>query len=54
VFGQKLAAAWLQFMEIAPGLARVDTRSGGDAALAAYHELLAGKANPTAGIIIKP
>jgi hypothetical protein len=53
-FGAKLASAWLQFMDVAPRLARVDTRVGAAATLAAYHELLAGKADPAAGIIINP
>jgi Protein of unknown function (DUF2855) len=53
-FGEKLAEAWLGFMDVAPDIARVDTRSGSDAALAAYQEVLAGKADPKTGIVITP
>ncbi|MBB6425866.1 DUF2855 family protein [Sphingopyxis sp. JAI128] len=53
-FGQKIAAAWLAFMDIAPRLASIDKRGGGDAALAAYHEMLSGRADPRAGIIVEP
>lgn len=49
---QKIADAWLGFIDLAPRLARIDRRSGSDAALAAYHELLDGKADAKAGIII--
>jgi hypothetical protein len=53
-FGQRLATAWLAFMAVVPRLARVDARTGAKAAEAAYHELLAGTADPQAGIIIHP
>ncbi|WP_432769409.1 MAG: DUF2855 family protein [Sphingopyxis sp.] len=53
-FGQKVAAAWLDFMAVAPRLARIDRRAGAVAALAAYHEMLAGKADPKAGLIVEP
>ncbi len=53
-FGQKIAAAWLAFMDVAPRLARIDRRSGGAAALAAYREMLSGTADPGAGIIVAP
>lgn len=51
---ERLAKAWLGFMEVAPGIAAIDARSGADAALAAYHEVLEGKADPKAGIVITP
>lgn len=54
VFGQKIAEAWLGFMEVAPRLARIDKRSGGEAALDAYKEMLSGRADPKAGIIVEP
>jgi len=54
VFGQKVAEAWLSFMEVAPRLAAIDKRRGGDAALAAYREMLSGAADPKTGIIIEP
>ena len=53
-FGQKIADAWLGFMDVAPRLARVDKRSGGGAALDAYKEMLSGRADPRAGIIVLP
>ncbi|WP_439569268.1 DUF2855 family protein [Sphingopyxis sp.] len=54
VFGQKIAAAWLAFMDIAPRLASIDKRHGSDAALAAYREMLSGAADPKAGIVVLP
>ncbi len=54
VFGQKIAAAWLAFMDVAPRIASIDQRSGGDSALAAYREMLAGRADPKTGIVIAP
>ena len=54
IFGQKIAEAWLAFMDIAPRLASVDKRSGGDAALAAYREMLSGQADPKKGIVVVP
>jgi Protein of unknown function (DUF2855) len=52
--GERLAAAWLGFMEVAPGIAAIDKRSGAEAALAAYGEVLQGKADPKAGIVVTP
>ncbi len=53
-FGQKIAEAWLAFMDVAPRLTSVDKRSGGDAALAAYREMLSGQADPKQGIVVVP
>ncbi|HMO75410.1 MAG TPA: DUF2855 family protein [Sphingopyxis sp.] len=53
-FGRRIAEAWLDFMDVAPRLARIDRREGGAAALDAYREMLSGRADPTAGIIIAP
>ena len=53
-FGQKIAEAWLAFMDIAPRLTSVDKRNGGDAALAAYREMLSGQADPAKGIVVVP
>lgn len=53
-FQQRVAAAWLAFMDRAPALARIDHRSGPDAALAAYREVLEGRADPQSGIVITP
>ena len=41
-------------MEVAPRLATIDKRSGGDAALAAYQEMLSGQADPKSGTVIAP
>ena len=54
MFGQKIAEAWLAFMDVAPRLAAIDKRHGGDVALATYREMLAGKADPGAGLLIVP
>jgi Protein of unknown function (DUF2855) len=51
---ERLASAWLGFMGVAPGIAIIDKRSGSDAALAAYREVLGGKADPKTGIVIEP
>jgi hypothetical protein len=53
-FGQKIAEAWLAFMDVAPRLASIDKRSGGEAALAAYKEMLSGMADPKTGIVVIP
>ncbi len=53
-FAKAIGAAWLGFMERAPALAHVDARTGGDAALAAYAEMLSGRGDPKSGIIIRP
>ena len=53
-FGQKIAEAWTGFMDVAPRLARIDKRRGGEAALAAYKEMLSGRADPKAGIVVEP
>lgn len=53
-FGQKIAEAWLAFMGVAPRLATIDKRRGGEAALGAYHEMLSGQADPTRGIVVIP
>jgi hypothetical protein len=53
-FGEKLAEAWLGFMDVAPEIAAIDKRHGAEAALAAYQEVLDGKADPKTGIVIQP
>ncbi len=53
-FGQRIAEAWLGFMEVAPRLANIDRRSGGEAALTAYREMLSGEADPKAAILVIP
>jgi hypothetical protein len=51
---ERLGAAWLGFMEVAPDIASIDKRAGAEAALAAYAEVLDGKADPKSGIVIEP
>ncbi|MBL9068437.1 MAG: DUF2855 family protein [Sphingopyxis sp.] len=53
-FGKKIAEAWLAFMDVVPRLAHIDKRSGGEAAIDAYKEMLSGRADPRAGIIVEP
>ncbi|SKB59467.1 DUF2855 family protein [Sphingopyxis flava] len=53
-FAQKMGEAWLGFMDVAPRLARPDTRAGGAAALDAYREMLSGAADPKTGLLIAP
>jgi len=53
-FGKKIADAWLGFMDVAPRLTRIDKRSGGEDALSAYREMLEGRADPRAGIVVEP
>ena len=53
-FGERIAQAWLGFMEVAPQIATIETRNGSAGALDAYHEVLGGKADPKQGLIITP
>ena len=53
-FQARIADAWLAFMQIAPELATPDHRSGSAAALAAYHEMLSGTADPAKGLLVAP
>lgn len=53
-FRQKLEAAWTGFADLAPRLMGIDKRQGADAALAAYAETLAGKADAKTGLVIVP
>jgi hypothetical protein len=41
-------------MEVVPGISGIDKRAGADQALAAYHQVLNGKADPKLGIVITP
>ena len=41
-------------MDVAPRLATIDKRRGGEAALAAYREMLSGTTDPKAGIVVNP
>lgn len=52
--GERMAAAWLDFMGRAPDLVRIRRLSGADAALHAYRDLLAGRADPGEGLLVEP
>ncbi|RJF85619.1 DUF2855 family protein [Sphingomonas cavernae] len=51
-FRERVAAAWTNFLGDARKLFHIDKRMGPDAALAAYREAVAGKADPRAGVIV--
>lgn len=53
-FAERMGAAWLGFMEVAPGIAAIDKRAGPDAALDAYTQVLVGRADPKMGIVVAP
>ncbi len=53
-FQQRMGAAWTHFLRDARKLFRIETSSGPDAALAAYRDAVAGRADPRAGILIRP
>jgi hypothetical protein len=53
-FRQKLEAAWLGFADLAPRILSIDKRQGAEAALAAYAETVAGKADAKSGLVIVP
>jgi hypothetical protein len=48
----RTAAAWTAFMGEVRRLSRIDRRTGGESALAAYREAVAGSADPRAGVVI--
>ncbi len=50
----RLAAAWTHFLGDAKMLFRLDVRDGPDAAIEAYREAVAGRADPRAGVVIRP
>lgn len=53
-FQQKMGAAWTHFVGDARRLFRIEASTGPDAALAAYRDAVAGRADPRAGILIRP
>ena len=53
-FRDRMAAAWTHFLGDARKLFRIEVSDGPDAALAAYRDAVAGKADPRAGILIRP
>jgi NADPH:quinone reductase-like Zn-dependent oxidoreductase len=46
--------AWLDFMPTAKRLTAIERRSGGEAALAAYRDAVAGNVDPRIGLLIEP
>ncbi len=48
----KMAAGWAAFIADVPSLTSIDRRSGAAGALAAWHEVVAGKADPRASVIV--
>ena len=53
-FGEAVAASWLTFMGETGGAVRIDERQGLAAAQGAFAEILAGRADPALGIVIRP
>ncbi len=50
--GKRMGAGWSAFMADVPALTRIDRRLGPDGALAAWHEAVAGTADPRASVIV--
>jgi hypothetical protein len=53
-FQQRLAAAWLAFMDMAPSLTTPEHSRGSEGALAAYRTMLAGKVPTDRGLLVAP
>ena len=53
-FRNRVAAAWTHFLSDAQKLFRIEVRDGAAAALDAYREAVAGRADPRTGIVIRP
>ncbi|MDB5677305.1 DUF2855 family protein [Sphingomonas bacterium] len=53
-FRQRTETAWLGFIADARALTAIDKRAGGEAALAAYRDAVAGKVDPRVGVLIEP
>lgn len=53
-FRRQAETAWLDFMPAAKRITAIDRRSGADAALSAYRDAVAGKIDPSAGVLIEP
>ena len=53
-FQSRMAAAWIHFLDDARKLFRIKVSDGPDAALAAYRDAVAGRADPRAGYLIRP
>lgn len=53
-FRDRVATAWAHFLHDARSLFRIEVSGGADAALAAYRDAVAGRADPRAGVLIRP
>lgn len=53
-YRSRAEAAWLDFMDRARTLTTIDRRSGGEAALRAYRDAVAGRVDPRAGVLVAP
>ncbi|MEO5494744.1 MAG: DUF2855 family protein [Sphingomonas sp.] len=53
-FRRAVENAWLGFIDDAKALTSVERRSGGDAALVAYRDAVAGTVDPRVGVLIEP
>ncbi|MEZ5709529.1 MAG: DUF2855 family protein [Blastomonas sp.] len=52
-FQRRIAEAWAGFMELAPRLATIDRRSGGEGAMTAYRAMLSGTADPQSALLVE-
>ena len=53
-FGQAVGASWIKFLGEAGGAVTVDQRDGLAAARAAFDDIVAGRADPAVGVVIRP
>lgn len=53
-FGTAVAESWVQFLSDAGDTVQINELSGLEAARTAFHDTLAGQADPSVGIIIRP
>jgi hypothetical protein len=49
---RRMGAGWTAFIADVPAFTTLDRRHGGDGALAAWHEAVAGSADPRASVIV--
>ncbi len=51
---ERTEAAWIGFMADAKRLTEIDRRTGGGRALAAYRDAVAGRIDPSVGVLVEP
>jgi hypothetical protein len=51
---KRMEGGWRNFMRDVRGLTRLESRSGGDAALGAYRDAVAGGADPGVSVLLRP